>query len=158
MDGSVTAIGHPCSAAPGFPTIARPGAVVYRGGERKGRGLTSVSYAAISLFVGPDEVAMAWMRDGLCRGESDLFFAPFAERPEARVRREAQARDLCSRCPSADPCRQYARDNRELGFWGAESEADRATAGFAPTTPIIGRRQVAAERAAAALAAAAGGS
>ena len=127
-------------------------------GERKGRGLTSVSDAATNLFVGPDEVAMAWMRDGLCRGESDLFFAPFAERPEARVRREAQARDLCSLCPSADPCRQYARENRELGFWGAESEADRATAGFAPTTPIIGRRQVAAERAAAALAAAAGGS
>jgi|TARA_Y100001949_G_scaffold48853_1_gene40612 hypothetical protein len=49
-------------------------------------------------------------------------------------------------------CRQYARDNRELGFWGGESEAERATAGFAPTTPIIGRRQVAARRAAAALA------
>ncbi len=127
-------------------------------GERKGRGVTGVSDAATDCFVWPDEVAMAWMSDGLCRGESDLFFAPFAERPEARVRREAQARDLCSRCPSADPCREYARDNRELGFWGAESEADRATAGFAPTTPIIGRRQVAAERAAAALAAAAGGS
>ena len=117
-----------------------------------------MSDVATNLFVGPDEVAMAWRRDGLCRGESDLFFAPFAERPEARVRREAQARALCSCCPSADPCRQHARDNRELGFWGAESEADRATAGFAPTTPIIGRRQVAAERAAAALAAAAGGS
>lgn len=117
-----------------------------------------MSDTATNLLVGPDEVAVVWMRDGLCRGESDLFFAPFAERPEARVRREAEARDLCSRCPSADPCRQYARDNRELGFWGAESEADRATAGFAPTTPIIGRRQVAAERAAAALAAAAGGS
>ena len=127
-------------------------------GERKGRGVTGVSDTATDLFVWPDEVAMAWMNDGLCRGESDLFFAPFAERPEARVRREAQARDLCSRCPSADPCREYARDNRELGFWGAESEAERATAGFAPTTPIIGRRQVAAERAAAALAAAAGGS
>ena len=117
-----------------------------------------MSDAATNLFVGPDEAAMAWMRDGLCLGESDLFFAPFAERPEARVRREAQARHLCSRCLSADPCREYARDNRELGFWGAESEAERATAGFAPTTPIIGRRQVAAERAAAALAAAAGGS
>ena len=127
-------------------------------GERKGRGVNGVSDAATDLFVGLDEVAMAWMNDGLCRGESDLFFAPFAERPEARVRREAQARDLCSRCPSADPCREYARDNRELGFWGCESEAERATAGFAPTTPIIGRRQVAAERAAAALAAAAGGS
>ena len=131
---------------------------MHRGGERKGRGVTGVSDTATDLFVWPDEVAMAWMSDGLCRGESDLFFAPFAERPEARVRREAQARDLCSRCPSADPCREYARDNRELGFWGAESEAERATAGFAPTTPIIGRRQVAAERAAAALAAAAGGS
>ncbi len=158
MDGSVTAIGHPCSAVSGFPTIACPGAVVHRGGERKGRGVTGVSDTATDLFVWPDEVAMAWMSDGLCRGESDLFFAPFAERPEARVRREAQARDLCSRCSSADPCREYARDNRELGFWGAESEAERATAGFAPTTPIIGRRQVAAERAAAALAAAAGGS
>ena len=158
MDPSVTAIGHPCSAVSGFPTIACPGAVVHRGGERKGRGVTGVSDTATDLFVWPDEVAMAWMSDGLCRGESDLFFAPFAERPEARVRREAQARDLCSRCPSADPCREYARDNRELGFWGAESEAERATAGFAPTTPIIGRRQVAAERAAAALAAAAGGS
>ena len=49
-------------------------------------------------------------------------------------------------------CLDYARDNRELGFWGGESEAERATAGFAPTTPIIGRRQVAARRAAAALA------
>ena len=127
-------------------------------GEPKGRGVTGVADTATDLFFGSDEVAMAWMNNGLCRGESDLFFAPFAERPEARVRREAQARDLCSRCPSAEPCREYARDNRELGFWGAESEAERATAGFAPTTPIIGRRQVAAERAAAALAAAAGGS
>ena len=114
--------------------------------------------AATNLFVWSDEATMDWMRDGLCRGENDLFSAPFAERPEARVRREAQARELCGRCPSADPCREYARDNRELGFWGAESEAERATAGFAPTTPIIGRRQVAAERVAAALAAAAGGS
>ena len=110
-----------------------------------------------SSFVGPEAVALVWMREGRCRGESDLFFAPFAERPEARVRREARARDLCSLCPSREPCRQYARDNRELGFWGAESEAERATAGFAPTTPIIGRRQVAADRAAAALAAAGSG-
>jgi WhiB family redox-sensing transcriptional regulator len=117
-----------------------------------------VSDVATNLFMGADEATLAWMRNGLCRGENDLFFAPFAERPEARVRREAQARDLCSSCLSVELCRQYARDNRELGFWGGESEAERATAGFAPTTPIIGRRQVAAERAAAALAAAAGGS
>jgi WhiB family redox-sensing transcriptional regulator len=71
-----------------------------------------------------------------------LFFAPFAERPEARARREAKARAICVNCPVVDPCRDYARDNRELGFWGGESEAERASAGFAPTTPIIGRRRV----------------
>ena len=64
-------------------------------------------------------------------------------------------RDSCADCAVQDDCKEYARDNRELGFWGGESEAERATAGFAPTTPIIGRRQVAADRAAAALAAAA---
>lgn len=93
----------------------------------------------------------SWMEHGECRGHSDLFFAPFAERPEARVRREAQARSICERCEALDPCREYARDNRELGFWGGESEAERAAAGFAPTTPIIGRRRVAERRAAAAL-------
>lgn len=84
-----------------------------------------------------------WMPQGACRGKSELFFAPFAERPEARVRREAQARAICQGCTSVLPCRNYARTNRELGFWGGESEAERASAGFAPTTPIIGRRRVA---------------
>lgn len=101
---------------------------------------------------GTQTVSMEWMRNGACHGKSDLFFAPFAERPEARVRREAKARTICQGCSVVTACRTYARDNRELGFWGGESEAERATAGFAPTTPIIGRRQVAERRAARALA------
>jgi WhiB family redox-sensing transcriptional regulator len=101
---------------------------------------------------GMQTVSMEWMRNGACQGKSDLFFAPFAERPEARVRREAKARAICQGCSVVTACRSYARDNRELGFWGGESEAERATAGFAPTTPIIGRRQVAERRAARALA------
>jgi WhiB family redox-sensing transcriptional regulator len=84
-----------------------------------------------------------WMPNGACRGKSELFFAPFAERPEARVRREAHARAICQGCDVVVACRTYARENRELGFWGGESEAERAAAGFAPTTPIIGRRRVA---------------
>lgn len=82
-----------------------------------------------------------WMSRGSCRGKSELFFAPFAERPEARARREAHARTICAGCEVRDPCKSYARHNRELGFWGGESEAERAAAGFAPTTPIIGRRR-----------------
>ena len=65
----------------------------------------------------------------------------------AWVRREARARVICEGCVEVMRCREFARDNRELGFWGAESEAERASAGFAPTTPIIGRRQVAERRA-----------
>lgn len=89
----------------------------------------------------------AWMEYGSCVGESDLFFAPFAERPEARVRREARARAICEECVVLRACRNYARHNRELGFWGGESESERAEAGFAPTTPIVGRKRVAEERA-----------
>ena len=89
----------------------------------------------------------AWMEHGRCVGESDLFFAPFAERPEARVRREARARSICDKCVALLACRDYARRNRELGFWGGESESERAEAGFAPTTPIVGRKRVAEERA-----------
>ena len=95
--------------------------------------------AAVRMSTDPAD----WMPQGACRGKSELFFAPFAERPEARVRREAQARAICQTCASMAPCRSYARANRELGFWGGESAAERAAAGFAPTTPIIGRRRVA---------------
>ena len=88
-----------------------------------------------------------WMVGASCSGESELFFAPFAERPEARVRREASAKVICTTCSSLASCRDYARTNRELGFWGGESEAERAEAGFPPTTPIIGRKRVAEQRA-----------
>lgn len=88
-----------------------------------------------------------WMSDPACSGHGDLFFAPFAERPEARVRREAAAERICDSCVSLIECRDYARKNRELGFWGGESESERAAAGFAPTTPIIGRKRVAEQRA-----------
>lgn len=94
----------------------------------------------------------AWMDGAACNGKSNLFFAPFAERPEARVRRESAARKVCADCESLDVCRTYARANRELGFWGGESESERADAGYAPTTPIIGRKRVAEERARTALA------
>ena len=93
--------------------------------------------------IGPSD----WMDGAPCSGKSELFFAPFAERPEARVRREARARLICQGSAAAEQCRSYARANRELGFWGGESESERTDAGFPPTTPIIGRKRVAEERA-----------
>lgn len=77
-----------------------------------------------------------WMLHAACKGRSNLFFAPRAERPQARMRREAQARLVCETCSVRLPCRGYARERREYGFWGGESEEERHLAGFTVAAPI----------------------
>ena len=79
---------------------------------------------------------VGWQSIASCNGQTDLFFAPPGERPEARARREARARSICHTCPVMKPCRQWARDNREYGFWGGESEEERAAAGFRVEMPV----------------------
>jgi len=78
----------------------------------------------------------SWMIDGACRGLTTIFFPPAAERPQARVRREEQARLVCMDCKVLDACRDFARDNHEYGFWGGESEEERHAAGFHLIAPI----------------------
>ena len=82
----------------------------------------------------------AWMEEASCRGRTALFFGGAGERPERRIRREAAARLVCAACPALGPCRELARVNRENGFWGGETEEERAAAGFAPRS--ISRRSV----------------
>lgn len=82
------------------------------------------------------EARMDWMDDAVCKGRTHLFFPPKAERPQARVRREAQARKLCHSCPVQIQCQSFARDNREYGYWGGESEEERHLAGFTVAAPI----------------------
>ena len=77
-----------------------------------------------------------WAAEAACRGRTELFFPPAGERPQARVRREADARELCAACPVAAPCRAYARIHREHGFWGGESEDERILAGYVPPHAI----------------------
>jgi WhiB family redox-sensing transcriptional regulator len=84
------------------------------------------------IFTGP----LAWTTDAACVGQSNLFFAPAGERPETRVLREAHARAVCRACPALDPCRDWAREHREYGFWGGESEEDRAAAGYRVDMPV----------------------
>jgi WhiB family redox-sensing transcriptional regulator len=72
----------------------------------------------------------------MCSGQTGLFFAPPGERPEARARREAKARQLCQICPVLEPCRAWGRQNREYGFWGGESEEERAAAGYRVDMPV----------------------
>jgi WhiB family redox-sensing transcriptional regulator len=84
------------------------------------------------IFSGP----LSWTDQAACRGQNELFFAPAGERPETRSIREAKARAVCHACAAIDPCRRWARENREYGFWGGESEEERAAAGFRVDMPV----------------------
>ncbi len=84
------------------------------------------------IFTGP----LAWTVDAACVSQTDLFFAPAGERPETRVLREARARAICRNCEVVDPCRDWARSMREYGFWGGESEEERAAAGYRVDMPV----------------------
>ncbi|HLF99619.1 MAG TPA: WhiB family transcriptional regulator [Acidimicrobiia bacterium] len=77
-----------------------------------------------------------WMVDAECKSQTGLFFPPPGERPEARELREGKARALCGSCAVLTECREYARANREYGFWGGESEEERAAAGFRVDMPV----------------------
>jgi WhiB family transcriptional regulator, redox-sensing transcriptional regulator len=79
---------------------------------------------------------LTWADDGACRGAGDLFFPPFAERPQSRVKREAAARTICAGCSVQSQCRTYGRINREYGIWGGENEEERVLAGYALHAPI----------------------
>jgi WhiB family redox-sensing transcriptional regulator len=76
-----------------------------------------------------------WPDEAACRGHLDLFYAPHAERPQARTRREAAGRRVCAACPVREPCRSYARQHLEQGLWGGETEDERTAAGFPPAAP-----------------------
>ncbi len=86
--------------------------------------------------VAPSPASLAWMSDAICQGHTSLFFPPPGERPEAREVREGKARALCHSCPVMPDCRSWARDCREYGFWGGESEEERAAAGFRVDMPV----------------------
>jgi uncharacterized protein YbbK (DUF523 family) len=65
-----------------------------------------------------------------CSGKQEIFFGKHAERPQARLRREAKAKKLCSICPQKETCLAYARQNGEIfGVWGGETEVERWNGG-----------------------------
>ncbi len=77
-----------------------------------------------------------WRRWAACRGRTAVFFPAPGERPGARHLRESEARALCRRCPVLMACRDWARSQGEYGFWGGESEEERAAAGFRVEYPV----------------------
>ena len=90
----------------------------------------------------------SWYGSAACVDKAVLFFAAPDERAGARALREGRARRVCQSCPVMEPCRAWARANREYGYWGGESEAERSRAGFGPAPlPRSRRSPSAAQRA-----------
>ncbi len=94
----------------------------------------AVLHVAESDYLAPKGVP--WQEFAQCKGHTDLFFARKAERPQARERREAKANRLCTMCPVRVPCRTFAREHHEYGFWGGENEEDRHLLGYTVSAPI----------------------
>lgn len=86
--------------------------------------------------------AETWMKGAACKGLSHLFFPAPAERPQARERREATARNVCRSCEVSSTCQDFARRNHEYGFWGGESEDERHAAGYRLIAPIGVRARI----------------
>jgi hypothetical protein len=117
----------------GGPAPVRTGLTAARRRQR------DVDLDEIDLRV-EDPAGDEWMAEAACKGRTSLFFGIAGERPERRVRRERTARRVCAECSVVEPCRERARSGRENGFWGGESEEERAAAGFPPRS--ISRRAV----------------
>jgi WhiB family redox-sensing transcriptional regulator len=88
---------------------------------------------------------LTWFELSICSGETALFFPPSrrSEGRTERVKRERLAAAVCEKCPVMEKCKQHARDQGELGFWGGESEEQRYLAGYLRDSIVSRRRKYA---------------
>lgn len=90
---------------------------------------------------------ISWVQAAKCKGQTELFFGITKEKQWIRLQREKAAVAICQGCPSILQCRQYARENNELGVWGGETEEERFAAGFLRNDDIKRRLQARVKRA-----------
>jgi WhiB family transcriptional regulator, redox-sensing transcriptional regulator len=85
--------------------------------------VSTVSVLATSLALANADYS--WRRDAACRDtDPDLFF-PVGTTGQALVQ-IANARHVCSICPVAEHCLEYAlTTNQDSGIWGGTSEEER---------------------------------
>ena len=92
-----------------------------------------MSAVPVAYEVEARESAPTWRERAQCKGSTHLFFASPLERPGRKARRERLARTMCAACPVQHPCRSWAREHREFGLWGGETEDERSQAGYRPS-------------------------
>jgi WhiB family redox-sensing transcriptional regulator len=123
----------PCpSGGPRFRSNVLPAHRAPASGSVRADDAAPGSALALTTFASSE----AWTARAACAGRTDLFFPPHLERPNRRANREAEARTVCLACPVLAPCRAWARARGEYGFWGGESEEERAEAGYPVALPV----------------------
>jgi WhiB family transcriptional regulator, redox-sensing transcriptional regulator len=95
----------------------------------------------------PITEAWEWQLQAHCRTvDPELFFHPENERGNARKRREARAKEVCSRCPVRRECQLFALEaDEQFGVWGGVTEDERVDLVrrmTPPTTANARRRHV----------------
>lgn len=81
-----------------------------------------------------------WMNSANCKGKLEYFFPKYSERPESEKRRVQIAKKICEECAVKIECRDYGRNNGEVGIWGGETDDERHINGFLTNDPTIRRR------------------
>jgi WhiB family redox-sensing transcriptional regulator len=67
-----------------------------------------------------------WRDDAACVSNPNLFHAPFAEKSQAKERREQEAKTVCRTCEVRLDCLEYALSRPEPdGVWGGMGEQER---------------------------------
>ncbi|MGW7001332.1 WhiB family transcriptional regulator [Streptomyces sp. NPDC054933] len=75
-----------------------------------------------------------------CTNDPELFHPNDdgrTERGNRPIKRATDAIELCLDCPLMLACRDWAREHREYGIWGAETDEERTAAGHAPKLPAV---------------------
>lgn len=85
-------------------------------------------------------VNISWTERANCKGKTKYFFPSYSERPQAARRRIEKAKIICAECEVSKKCRDYGRDNGEVGIWGGETDEERHVSGFPTADPTIKRR------------------
>ena len=68
---------------------------------------------------------MDWRQGALCREEDPELFFPIGTTGPAS-HQVAEAKAVCRRCPSLEPCLQWALETgQDAGVWGGTSEEER---------------------------------
>jgi len=86
-----------------------------------------------------------WIKEANCKGKTSYFFEKASERPQMTARRVAVAKSICAGCTVVNECREYARQNGELGVWGGETADERFLAGYFVDDKMMHRRMRARE-------------